>query len=140
MKKLFANIVKYFKVYLIVFLISVAIGLGIFLTFYFVQNQTLVGAINGTGVSFISLFGIATLIWIGNHGAFDSMSYGFKQMFTSMFNKSANKYNDFATYKEETNEKRKQSPKFYFVMLFVSILFLIAFGVLEIVKFSIYQV
>ena len=140
MKKIIENIKKYFKIYLITFVISSLIGLGIFLTFYFVQNKTFTASINGTGVAFIALFGFATLSWIGHHGAFDSMSYGFKQMFSSMFGKSANKYNDFAGYKDEVNTKRKYSSKYYFVMLLVSLIFLIAFIIIEIVKYNIYNV
>lgn len=140
MKKIIENIRKFLKIYVITFLISSLIGLGIFLTFYFVEGQTMTGSINGTGVAFISLLGIGILLWIGHLGAFDTMSYGFKQMFTSMFNKEANKYNDFVAYKDDKNSKRKVSSKYYFVMMFVSIIFLIAFIALEIAKSSIYNV
>ena len=134
MNKFRANIRKYFKTYLITFIVSLAIGLGIFFAFFFTHTTKYVGALDGTGVASLALAGLSLLMWIGRMGAYDSMSYGFKQMFTSMFAKSANKYHDFAGYKEEKNEKRKMSSKYYFVMLFVGFLFLIAFIVLEIIK------
>lgn len=140
MKKIIEDIKKYFKVYLITFLISVLIGSGIFLTFYFVEGQTITASINGTSVAFAGLLGISILLWVGRLGAFDTMSYGFKQMFASMFAKEANKYNDFVSYKDDKSIKRKSSSKYYFVMMIVSLIFLIAFGILEIVKYSQYGV
>ena len=134
MRKFFGNIRIHFKAYLITFIVSLAIGLGIFFGFLFGHTTRYIGALDGTGVASIALGGVSALLWIGKLGAFDSMSYGFKQMFTSMFNKSANKYNDFASYKEDKYAQRKASSKYYFVSLFVALLFLIAFIVLEIVK------
>ena len=136
MKKIIDNIRKYFITYLITFIVSSLIGIGIFLTFYFVQEQSLIGSINGTSIAFATLFGVSILLWLGRLGAFDTMSYGFKQMFASMFAKNPNKYNDFVSYKDEKNMKRSASAKLYFVMMFVSFIFLIAFLVLEIVKYS----
>lgn len=134
MRRFFGHIRIHFKAYLITFIVSLAIGLGIFFGFFFGHTTRYIGALDGTGVAALALGGISALMWIGKLGAFDSMSYGFKQMFTSMFNRSANKYNDFATYKEDKNTQRKSGSKFYFVSLFVASLFLIAFIVLEIVK------
>lgn len=133
MKRLLAHIRKHFKAYLVTFIVALAIGLGIFLTFYFLHKSKYIGAMDGTGVAFLALTGIALLIWIGKLGAYDSMSYGFKQMFTSMFGRNPSKYNDFAGYKEEKSQQRKSSSKLYFAMLFVAILFGIAYVILEIV-------
>ena len=140
MKKIIEDIKKNFKIYAITFLISSLIGIGIFLTFYFVEEQSFSGSLNGTSVAFASLFGISILLWIGRMGAFDTMSYGFKQMFASMFAKDANKYNDFMSYKDEKNTKRKASTKYYFVMMLVSFIFLITFIILEIVKYNTFGV
>ena len=140
MKKIIEDIKKNFKIYAITFLISSLIGIGIFLTFYFIEEQSFSGSLNGTSVAFASLFGISILLWIGRMGAFDTMSYGFKQMFASMFAKDANKYNDFMSYKDEKNTKRKASTKYYFVMMFVSLIFLITFIILEIVKYNTFGV
>ena len=138
MRKIIDNIRRYFKVYLITFIVSILIGLGIFLAFYLTSVTKYVGALDGTGVSSLALAGISLLMWIGRLGAYDSMSYGFKQLFTSMFAKSPNKHRDFAGYKEEKYEKRKMSSKYYFVILFVSALFLIAFIILEIIKSAVF--
>ena len=136
MKKIFLNIRKYFKTYLITFIISLAIGLGIFLTYFFIHTHKLIGSIDGTFVAAIALGGVSALLWIGKLGAFDSMSYGFKQMFSSMFGRNPNKYKDFATYKEDKNTVRETAPKYYFVSLFVALLFAIAAVILEIIKLN----
>ena len=134
MRRIIENIRKYFKAYLITFIVSLMIGVGIFLAFFLSETTSYVGALDGTGVAGLALGGTSLLAWIGKMGAFDSMSYGFKQMFSSMFGKNPNKYRDFAGYKEDKNAQRKMSSKYYFVILFVALLFFIAFIVLEIIK------
>lgn len=132
MKKIIEDIKKYLKVYVIVGLVSSAIGVTIFLLFYFLQHQGLVPAANGTAVAFAVLFGSGVLCWLGRFGAYDSMSYGFKQMAASLIAREANKYNDFAGYKANLAEKRKVSSHYYFVMMLISLLFLFAFIGIEI--------
>ena len=139
MSKLSENIRVHFKAYLITFLVSIVVGVGIFLIFFFVGNQTIVASIDGTGVTFMILFFVSILLLVGQLGAFDVFVYGTKQMFAGMFSKTPNKYNDYVGYKEEKAIKRRSSPKIYFAIMLASVLFLIAFAVLEIVKFSIYQ-
>ena len=138
MKALIAHILKHKVAYIVSAIIAIAIGAGIFLTFFFVQEMELIGAVNGVSVAFIALMSIGAFIWLGKAGAFDTMSYGFKQMFTSFFAKEANKYNDFAEYKNQKNEVRVGSAKIHFVFMIVAILFGIAIIVLEIVYHSIY--
>ncbi len=140
MGKAVDNFKKYFKDYTIAFFIALLVGVAIFLTFYFVQNQTMVGSINGTGVAFAALFGVGAFSWLGRAGAFDTLTYGFTQAYTSMFSKQANKYNDMVAYKDEKNTKRRNSPNLYFSFFAASILFLIAFITLEIVKSTIFGV
>lgn len=135
MRRLFEHIRRYFKAYLITFIISAAIGLAIFLTYYFIHKSKFIGAMDGSGVASAALAGIAVLIWIGKLGAYDSMSYGFKQMFSSMFGKNPSKYNDFASYKEEKSEQRESGSKLYFATLLVSLIFAIIF----IIYFIIYK-
>ena len=139
MRKLIDNIRVHYKAYLITLLVSAVVGVGIFLIFYFVGKQTLVASIDGTGVTFMILFGISILLLIGQFGAFDIFVYGTKQMFAGMFSKNPNKYNDYASYREERYAKREKSPKIYFAIMLVSFLFLIVFAILEIIKFSIYH-
>ena len=136
MGKAIDNFKKYFKQYLIAFVISMVIGAGLFLTLFFVYGQKLLGALNGTGITFAVLIGVGTMVWVTRAGMFDSMSYGFNQMFSSMFSKSPNKYNDFVKYKEDRETKRRNSPNLYFSILLSGLLFAIAFVVLEIVKIN----
>jgi hypothetical protein len=140
MGKVVENFRKYIKSYIITFFVALLVGVAIFLTFYFVQNQTMVGSINGTGVAFAALFGVGVFSWLGKAGAFDSLTYGFTQAYTSMFSKQANKYNDMVAYKDEKNVRRKNSPNLYYSFFLASLLYLISFIVLEIVKTQLYGV
>ena len=128
MKKLIASIKKYPKSFIITAIIDLIIGAVLFILFYcvFVSKYTFVGALNGTGVSGLSLIAVFGLAWLSRNGAFDTISYGFGQMFTSMFARKANKYNDFADYKEQKNTKREIASLSYFSHLFIGILFLIS--------------
>lgn len=134
MKKLILSLKKYPKAFIISSIVGVIIGFVVFCIFYFVLSKmTIVGAINGTSVAGAVLIATFGLVWLSRNGAFDTMSYGFKQMFTSMFNREANRYNNFAEYKEDKNAKREVASLSYFSFLAVSLLFFIAFAVLEIV-------
>lgn len=138
MGKVRENFRKYFKTYLIFFFIFFIVGVAIFLTFFFVQNQTIVASLNGSGVAFAFLAASGGFSWLSRAGAFDTMSYGFSQMFASMFGKEANKYNDMAAYKEDKNTKRTSSASTFLSIFAAGIPFLIAFVVLEIVKSTMY--
>ena len=133
MKAFLAHLIKHKVAYIVSAVIALAIGAAIFLTFFFVQEMELIGAVNGVSVAFIALVAAGAFIWLGKAGAFDTMSYGFKQMFTSFFAKEANKYNDFAEYKNEKNELRQSSAKVYFIFFIVAFFFGIAVIVLEII-------
>ena len=134
MQKIIENIRKYKTAYLISLVVSLVVGVAIFLVFYFVQQGTMVAYLNGTGVSFGALFGIGTLLWLAKAGAFDTLSYGFNQMFTSMFAKEANKYHDLVAYKEDKNQQRRFSANIHYVVWIVSFFFLVAFIVLLIYR------
>lgn len=138
MGKLIFHIRKYLKVYVITAIVSIAIGVTIFLLFYLLKGKTIISAIDGTSVAGAVLLGVGLLCWMGRLGAFDTLSYGFKQMFTSMFAKEANKYNDMAEYKQEKNAQRAASSYYFVVMMIVSLLFFIAFAILEIYKSQLY--
>lgn len=133
MSKFVDSIKKHRKAYLIYGLIDIVIGTTIFLVMYLAINKTFIGAIDGTGVAGAILFALFVFVWLSRNGSFDTMSYGFSQLFSSMFGKKANKYNDFAGYKQDKNTKREIASYAYFMHLFVSLLFLIAFAVLEII-------
>lgn len=134
MSKFIVSLKKHRKAFMIYGLIDIVVGLSIFLVFYFAINvKTFIGAIDGTGVAGAILFALFVFAWLNRNGAFDTMSYGFSQLFSSMFGKKANKYNDFAGYKENKNTKREAASYAYFMHLFISLLFFIAFAVLEII-------
>ena len=139
MKKLFLDIKKHPVAHIIARIIGLAIGFTIFALFYFWLGQfSLVGAINGTGVAGAVLIGVFGLAWLSRQGAFDTLSYGFNQMFASMFNKQANKYHDMVEYKEQKNISRAQSGLYYFAFLSTGLLHLIAFSILEILLHTLY--
>lgn len=139
MKKLFENIKKYPKIYVITLLIGIVIGFGIFCIFFFwFGKQKIIGALNGTGIAGAALVAFFGFGWLAKNGAFDTLSYGFTQMFSSMFGKKANKYNDMVDYKEQKNAKREIGPTAYFSFLLVGLLYLIAFAVLEILYHTIF--
>ena len=139
MKKLILSIKKYPKSFIITSIVDVTLGTAVFLIFYLWLNKfKLIGALNGTGVAGLVLIAVFGLAWLSRNGAFDTISYGFGQMFTSMFARKANKYNDFASYKEDKNTKREIASLSYFSHLFVGVLFLLSFAILEIVYHSLY--
>ena len=138
MGKFIYHIRKYLKAYLITALISLAVGVGIFCLYYFLRDRTIIAAIDGVTMAGVILLGVGILCLLGRFGAYDTMSYGFKQMFASMFAKEANKYNDMSEYKEEKRVKRESSSYYYVVMMIVSLLFFIAFAILEIYKTQLY--
>ena len=129
MGKFVNHIRKYLKVYLITAFVSLAVGVGIFCLYYFLRDRTLLAAIDGVTMAGVILLGVGLLCLLGRFGAYDTMSYGFKQMFASMFAKEANKYNDMSEYKEEKRIKRESSSYYYVVMMIVSLLFFIAFDI-----------
>lgn len=139
MKKLFLDIKKHPISYIVGTLVSFAIGFTVFAIFYFWLGAfSIVGAINGTGVSGAALVAFFGLAFVARHGAFDTISYGFNQMFASMFNKQANRYNDMVEYKEQKNTSRAQSSMYYFTFLFVGFLHFLAFAILEIILHTLY--
>ena len=138
MKAFLAHLIKHKVAYIVSAVIAVAIGAAIFLTFFFVQEMELIGAVNGVSVAFIALIAAGAFIWLGKAGAFDTMSYGFKQMFSSFFSKEANKYNDFVEYKNEKNAIRESSAKIHFVFFIIAFFFGVAIIVLEIIFHTLY--
>ena len=133
MKKLFLDIKKHPVSYIVATIVSIVVGFGVFCIFYFwLGQQSMVGAINGTGVAGAVLISVFGLSWLARNGAFDTISYGFTQMFASMFNKEANRYNDMVEYKEQKNISRANSSMYHFAILLIGVLYLIAFAVLEI--------
>ena len=118
---------KFYKSYLISLGIFFAIGLTIFLIFFFVLSP-----IDGATLSSVILLGLGGLMFVANEGFFDIFSYGFKQLGTAMFRKKANDENDFPNYKEQKRTKREETPKYFLSALAVGVIFLIVMIALRI--------
>ena len=120
------------KVHIITSIIFIIIGTGIFLAF-FLPNKTMFGALNGTAFSGVILLGFGGLSFVGKQGFFDFASYGFKQFGNMIFGRVPNAYNDYPSYKEFKDEKRKKESHFYVSVLIIGALFMIAYLILKLV-------
>ena len=118
------------KVHIIVSIIFISLGVGIFLAF-FIPNKTMLSALNGTAFSGILLLCLGGLSWVAREGFFDFASYGFKQLGNMIFGRKPNAYNDYPSYRDFKNEKRKSTPHFYVSILIIGALFIIAYIILR---------
>ena len=66
-------------------------------------------------------------------GAFDMVAFGFKQLFSSLFAKKANRDGEFPDYKQAKTEKRINSSYAFVSIIFVGLLCSISIIVLEII-------
>lgn len=126
-----------YKSFIITFLVGLIIGGVIFCLHFFIKGMTLINAINACSISGVSLFGVALIVIITRLGAFDTFSYGFKQMFSSMFGRDPNVYNSLADYKLEKYDQRKKKNASYVMFFLVGLLFFLAVIVLEIILHTI---
>lgn len=132
------NFKKFWKIYVIWAAISLVAGTGIFLGFYFGQEASIRGALNGTSFSGIILLGIAGLCFVAREGFFDIFAYGFKQMGAMIFTKDPNSLKDFPGYKEDKRNIRKFGSKYYVIIALAGLLFITAFIILRIIFSSSY--
>ena len=118
------------KPYIIAAIVSLIIGAGIFCLYFFVKAQTSgYGLIVGCDASFIAgavVASIAFFMFASSEGFFDFVSYGFKQLGSTMFSKNPNQFNNYADYRQQKKISRKQSPKIHFAVLIIGTAFLIA--------------
>ena len=128
---------KFRRQYIISGIIAFLIGVAVFLLSFFLNGIYLKSAVDAASLSLIVLLGVAGLIYIASQGFFDIFGYGFRQMFTSMFAKGANKYNNYSEYVESKNTVRVSSPRIYVAFLLVDSIFAIATLVLFIL-FKVY--
>ena len=124
------------KVYIITAIIALAIGTGIFCLYFFLNHSTIVAACNASILAGVSLVGIGALIVLTRLGAFDTFAYGFMQLGTAMFGRQPKKYNDMVEYKQAKYEERKEKSNYYYIIMGVGFLFLVATLVLEIIYHS----
>lgn len=113
-------------------IISLIVGVVIFLIFFFARGKGFIGALDGTGYAGLFLIFAGLLAYISNEGFFDFASYGFRQLGAMLFNKSANKFNDFFSYKNYKKELRKSKLNNFIYIIIVGFLFFIVFLILRI--------
>lgn len=130
MKRLFEDIKKHLLAYIIWLLAGLIIGITVTLIYYFVNDRTLYGALNGATVASGILIGFGILIWVGGEGAFDGIAYGFGQAFKSWFAKKANEMNDYASYVNKQKEKRKHNANTYWSLILAGLIFVIVMLIL----------
>lgn len=129
---------KFWKVYLITFFISLAVGASIFCAFFFGGDRTPLAALNGTGFGSVIMLCLSGLMFVTREGFFDFVSYGFKQMGAMIFTKEPSRFNDFPGYKEYKTQQRKTRSHYYVIILIVSALLLIAYLILRLVYKDLY--
>ena len=122
-----------YKSHIITFLFSMIFGGIIFCLYFFLKGQTLKNAIDASTIAGVALIGGGLMVIITRLGAFDTFAFGFKQMFTSMFNKDPNAYNSLADYKLQKYDQRKLKKKTYLMLFLAGLLFILALIILEII-------
>ena len=101
MKRAFHQIRKHWVTNLVAAIISLGVFAGIFCWVFFSRiNEEIVAAVDGAtfGTMAVLLFGL--LSWVAHLGAFDMVAFGFKQLFSSLFAKKANRDGEFPDYKQ----------------------------------------
>ena len=122
-----------YKSHILTFLFSMVFGGTIFCLYFFLKGQTLKNAIDASTIAGVALIGGGLMVIITRLGAFDTFAFGFKQMFTSMFNKDPNAYNSLADYKLQKYDQRKLKKKTYLMLFLAGLLFILALIILEII-------
>lgn len=122
---------KFWKVYLATFIVSLAIGAGIFCAYFFTNTRSLIFASNGAALSGVILVCLGGLCYVAYEGFFDFISYGFKQLFSSIFGRVPNENNDFPSYKEAKNTIRTKRSKYFVIICLTGLLYVIAFIILR---------
>ena len=133
MKKAFEQIKKYWLINLVAFIVSIAVGAGIFCLFFFLRNKTLLDAVDGSALAAIVVLFSGLLLWVSHLGAFDTFAFGFKQLGSMIFAKDARRDGTFYEYKEAKNEKRADSSYLFVSVIIAGLALSIALIVLEIV-------
>ena len=100
MKRAFEQIKKHWLENLIIFLISLVVGVAIFLIYFFLRNRTFISAVDGMTIGGLFVLLSGFLAWMAHLGMFDMVSFGFIQLGHVLFSKDPRKGGDFADYKE----------------------------------------
>ena len=133
MKKAFTQIKKYWLINLVTLIISLLVGSGIFLLYFFLRGPSILTAVDGVTIGgFVILFG-GLLMFVHHLGAFDTFAFGFKQLGSMIFAKDARRDRNYQEYREDKIIKRNNSSYNFVATIFAGLLFLIAIIVLEII-------
>ena len=118
MARISTQIKKYWLINLVTFLVSLAVGAGIFCAMFFTRNRTLIAALDGTTIGSAVLILIGLLMWVNYMGMFDLAVFGTKQLFTMMFSKNPRKQGYYHDYRDQKHQERLDSSmNFIFVIL-----------------------
>ena len=122
-----------YKSFILTFVFSLIFGAAVFCLYFFLKNQSLKDAVDACSVAGVALLGGGLMVVITRLGAFDTFSFGFKQLLTSMFNKDPNAYNSLADYKLQKYDERKTKKATYLMLFLAGGVYLLAVVVLEII-------
>ena len=133
MNKALIQIKKHWKTNLITFIIGIVIGIAIFCLMFFLRTMCLKDAVDGTSIGAVSVLFAGLLMWVSHLGSFDTIAFGFKQLFSSVFAKNPLRDGTLSDYKEEKSEKRSNSSYNFVSMIAAGLILLIPVIVLEII-------
>ena len=122
-----------YKSFILTFVFSLIFGAAVFCLYFFLKNQSLKDAVDACSVAGVALLGGGLMVVITRLGAFDTFSFGFKQLLTSMFNKDPNAYNSLADYKLQKYDERKTKKATYLMLFLAGGVYLLAVVILEII-------
>ncbi|MBO4703293.1 MAG: DUF3899 domain-containing protein [Bacilli bacterium] len=133
MKKVFEQIKKHWRINLITFFASLLLGGGIFCLIFFLRNMTIIAAVDGAAIGSVIVIFIGLLMLVNHLGAFDTFSFGFKQLGTMMFSKDPRKENSYQEYREDKILRRSNSSYNFVIVILTGSLLSISIIVLEII-------
>lgn len=81
---------------------------------------------DGAFVAAVLLIGIGLMVWLGNMGTFDMMSYGFKS-FAGLFSKNAENRKPEGSFFNYTQKKAEKKSPFLFIVIVGIVFLLLAF-------------
>lgn len=133
MKRALEQIRKHWLENLITFLISILVGVTIFLIYFFLRNRTFLSAVDGMTIGGLSVLLSGLLAWMAHLGMFDMFSFGFIQLGHVLFSKNPRKGGDFVDYKANKGEKRNNSGYNFVAIIVAGLALCIAFIILRVI-------
>lgn len=122
-----------FKSHIIKTTIFLVVGIIFVLVLYFINGMNLVNGLDACFITFWIFFGVGSMTIIINLGTFDAFCYSFANMVSTWHKDGKKKYQDLMFYKDVHQPKRHQRRFNFLDYYIVSIVFLIASLILEII-------